>query len=400
MAECERRDYMEFLLRNRDREMVKVLTGMRGAGKTTLLAQYIHHLRQSGVPENRILYLDLSEPEMQRHFPQETLYRYILSRLPGGQPAYIFLDEVQELPDFARLADGLFRIRHFDLCLAGSAMDRSLSSLTSLLPGRCRIRTVYPLSFSETAAGRETPPQDRDLLRYAEGSSLPGLFHKEALHSALDTILSAALFHELCDDASLRTGLLLKILRYLAEHAGEPVAMQAMETATGRAGRPLLEKTLRSYLRCLEEAGLLLTVPSVTISDGTLPEPDGRTIRFFFSDGAMAGLWSRRGRTEWQCLCNATAVELFRRYGAVETAASEVGPVDFLTGRREIPVLWQLIPHGDDRDAPQKWQALLAAPATCRKIVLTFTPEAFPGAPSVFVRPLLPWFLRGRPASL
>lgn len=127
MAECERRDYMEFLLRNRDREMVKVLTGMRGAGKTTLLAQYIHHLRQSGVPEDRILYLDLSEPEVQRHFPQETLYRYILSRLPGGQPAYIFLDEVQELPDFARLADGLFRIRHFDLCLAGSAMDRSLS---------------------------------------------------------------------------------------------------------------------------------------------------------------------------------------------------------------------------------------------------------------------------------
>lgn len=162
---------MEFLLRNRDREMVKVLTGMRGAGKTTLLAQYIHHLQQSGVPKDRILYLDLSEPEVQHRFPQETLYRYILSRLPGGQPAYIFLDEVQELPDFARLADGLFRIRHFDLCLAGSAMDRSLSSLTSLLPGRCRIRTVYPPFLcgngrrpGNTAAGPGSPPLRRGQL--------------------------------------------------------------------------------------------------------------------------------------------------------------------------------------------------------------------------------------------
>lgn len=400
MPGYDRTDYLDFLFQNKDREMVKVLTGLRGAGKTSLFARYIRLLEEEGVPERRILYMDLSDPDMRRLFPQENLYRRIAAHLGGRERAYIFLDEVQELPDFPHLADALFRIRNFDLYLAGSALRAALPRLTALLPGRCLVKNVYPLSFAETVSAWDRPPEEADLLRYAEESSLPGVHGEANSRSALDTAVSAALFHEVAGESSIRTGLLEKILTFLSEHLVEPLQLTAIESAVGRAGRPLLEKTLRTYLRALTDGGLLLAAPCADLpSDGSpAPAPDGTLCRFFFPDGAMTSLWGR-GEEDDAPLRNAAAVELFRRYGAVETARTDRGPVDFLTGRTELPALWQLIPKGGSAEAKEKWEILAGAPASYKKCVLTLTPEAFPEEDGIFVYPLLPWFLRGaRPA--
>lgn len=395
MPGYDRTEYLDFLFQNKDREMIKVFTGLRGAGKTSLFARYIRLLEEQGVPERRILYMDLSDPDMRRLFPQENLYRRIAAHLAGRERAYLFLDEVQELPDFPRLADALFRIRNFDLYLAGSALRAALPRLTALLPGRCLVKNVYPLSFAETVSAWDRPAEEADLLRYAEESSLPGAHHGEAPRSALDTAVSAALFHEVCRSASIRTGLLEKILTFLSEHLGELLPLAAIESAAGRAGRPLLEKTLRTYLQALEDGGLLLAAPCAALpEDGSpAPAPDGQTCRFFFPDGAMTSLWGR-GEDESAPLLNAAAVELFRRYGAVETARTSRGPVDFLTGRTELPALWQLIPRGGSAEAKEKWDILAGAPAAYKKCVLTLTPDAFPAQDGLFVYPLLPWFLR------
>lgn len=83
MPGYERTAYMDFLLQNREREVVSVLTGMRGAGKTSLLAQYVSRLQAEGVPENRIFFADMSDPEARRFFPEEKLFRKIMRRFAG-----------------------------------------------------------------------------------------------------------------------------------------------------------------------------------------------------------------------------------------------------------------------------------------------------------------------------
>lgn len=391
MPGYERRDYLEFLLQNRDREMVKVLTGLRGAGKTALLAAYIHLLEESGVPESRILYMDLSDPDMRRYFPQENLYRLILSRLHEAERAYIFLDEVQALPDFQRLADGLFRISRFDLYLAGSGLAAALPALTAALPGRCLVQPVYPLSFAEMTAADGRAPDEAALLRYVSESTLPGVTRRGAPRNELDGCVSAALLHEVLDNA-IHPGLVEKLLRLVSLRLGDCLTDRELCAAAGRAGRPLLAKTLHAAFGRLTSAGLLLSAPLLYLSAEGASDPEEPARRYIFPDGAMTSLWGTDDDRDARLLANAAAMELVRRYGAVYTVRTDRGPVDFLTGRDALPALWQLIPRADET-AEEKLAALAGAPDTYKKCVLTLEPDL--AAPDgVFVYPLVPWFLR------
>lgn len=390
----ERREYLSFLLQNRDREMVKVLTGLRGAGKTALFAAYIHLLEESGVPESRILYMDLSDPDMRRYFPQDHLYRRILDRLRGAERAYIFLDEAQALPDCPRLADALFRISRFDLYLAGSGLASMLPAFSAALPGRCLVKTVYPLSFAEMAAAESRAPDEAALLRYVSESTLPGVTRRHAPRSELDGCVSAALLHEVLDNA-VHPGLLEKLLRLVSLRLSDCLTDRELCAAAGRAGRPLLAKTLRAAFGRLEAAGLLLSAPLLHLApDGTLRAADGAR-RYFFPDGAMTSLWGADNDRDARLLANAAAMELIRRCGAVHTVQTARGPVDFLTGQDALPALWQLIPRADET-AEEKLAALAAAPDAYKKCVLTFE-TALPAPDGVFVYPLVPWFLRRDP---
>lgn len=393
MAAYDRTEYIEFLRQGRGREMVKVLTGVRGGGKTSLFARFMSELENEGVPEQRILYLDLSDPGMTRLFPAENLYRWILDRLSGDGRAYLFLDEAEALPDFERLADQLFRIRHFDLFLAGSSLNAAMPRLMKALSGRCLVREVYPLSFAETVSLREEPPPATELIRYIGESTFPDLSGREDFEPGLDRLISTALFHDVCADPFIRPGLLLKILRYLSPRLGSLIPLSDICYAAGRYKRPLLPGTLSAYLRILKSAGLLISAPEMRISNegGLSEKSDAR--RFFFPDGAMVALWGQGSHSSYRLFRNAVAVELVRRFGAVGAARTSRGSAGLLTGRDGIPMLWQLIPDGAAPEAQKAWDAIRSAPDSVRKCVLTFTPEAFEETPGLFVRHLLPWFL-------
>ena len=51
MKLIERASYMDFLQRNRERPIIKVVSGVRRCGKSTLFSLYQHHLLQDGVTD-------------------------------------------------------------------------------------------------------------------------------------------------------------------------------------------------------------------------------------------------------------------------------------------------------------------------------------------------------------
>ena len=92
MKLIERPQYLNFLIRNKDLPLIKVITGVRRSGKSTLFTLYKNYLTSSGVPEERIIdinFEDLAFEDLQEY---HVLYRYILEQLrPGGK--LHFLDE-------------------------------------------------------------------------------------------------------------------------------------------------------------------------------------------------------------------------------------------------------------------------------------------------------------------
>lgn len=393
-----RESYLDFLRQNKDREQVKVLTGLRGSGKTAILTAYMDWLRSEGVADGRILYYDCTDPDTEVLFPAENLYRTIYEKIIGGGRAYIFLDEIQALENFPQLVEHLFRLQGCDIVIAGSGLSGALSPLQKLLPGRCLVKEVFPLSFVEMASAMEGAADVSTLLDYTEGSAMPGVHDVRNPRRELDTIISAALFHEVTGNQSIRQGLLLKILGLISRDMGDLVTMDAIGKAAGRAGRPLLLKTLETYTHALEEAGLLLTLPLTAIEKADATEnvqlpPHAQ--RFFFPDPAMMLLFGKGEEYPYRQLFTATAMEMRRRTAELACGRTKDGDIDLVTGTGAFRTLWQFIPNPEADYAEKKWKTLKSAPPIARKCVLTLAPQKLPEEKGIYVQHLFTWFVTG-----
>ena len=51
----ERKEYIESLKKWKDKDLIKVITGIRRSGKSTLFELYIEYLKSIGIKENHII---------------------------------------------------------------------------------------------------------------------------------------------------------------------------------------------------------------------------------------------------------------------------------------------------------------------------------------------------------
>lgn len=103
----DRPQYLRALRRWKDKQMIKVITGIRRCGKSTLMELFQAELRLDGVPDSQIIAVNLEDfANIELRDPMK-LHAYILSRA-GNERAYVFLDEIQNVRDFPPMIDSLF----------------------------------------------------------------------------------------------------------------------------------------------------------------------------------------------------------------------------------------------------------------------------------------------------
>ena len=145
----KRERYLSTLRNLRDVNVIKVVTGIRRAGKSTLLKQFQEELVASGVKPKNIIYLNLEEMENEALLERFLLHDYILKNTNPRRKNYVFLDEIQNVPNFEKLADSLFVKEYIDLYITGSNAYFLSSELATLLTGRYMEVKILPFSFAE-----------------------------------------------------------------------------------------------------------------------------------------------------------------------------------------------------------------------------------------------------------
>lgn len=147
----DRPEYLKRLFRFKDKQLIKIVTGVRRCGKSTLFELYQAALLKRGVAPEQILSINLEDPAYRDLMDWEKLYDYIHARLRPGKKNYIFIDEIQNIQDFEKAADGLFIKRNVDLYLTGSNSKMQSGAWATLLSGRYVEIHLFPLSFKEYA---------------------------------------------------------------------------------------------------------------------------------------------------------------------------------------------------------------------------------------------------------
>ena len=99
--------------------MIYVITGVRRCGKSTLLELFREHLKSNGVDESRIISINFEEIENEHLLDYKKLHEYVKERLSSDQMTYVFLDEIQLVPEFQKAVDSLYVKKNVDLYITG-----------------------------------------------------------------------------------------------------------------------------------------------------------------------------------------------------------------------------------------------------------------------------------------
>lgn len=144
-----RRQYLEKLRKTQGSRIIKVITGVRRCGKSTLLAQFQEELLKSGLGRDQIISVNLEDIANKSLLDYLKLYDYLLERLQPGKMTYVFLDEIQNVPQFQRAVDSLYIRPDVDVYLTGSNAGLLSGELATLLSGRYIEINMLPLSYVE-----------------------------------------------------------------------------------------------------------------------------------------------------------------------------------------------------------------------------------------------------------
>jgi predicted AAA+ superfamily ATPase len=138
----QRSEYLGRLAKWREKQPVKVISGVRGSGKSTLFAMYIDWLKRTGIDDKQIIFINMENPESESLLHYQGLYSFIAKRLCVNKYTYIFIDEIQKCRDYQKALEGLLIKKQVDLYAAVS--NFCLFSKTPHIEIR-----VLPLSFNE-----------------------------------------------------------------------------------------------------------------------------------------------------------------------------------------------------------------------------------------------------------
>ena len=143
---------MDKIKKLQNKQIIKVVTGVRRCGKSTLLKQFQQFLLESGVNREQIIDINFEAVENEHLLEYHAMHDYVKERLISGKMTYIFLDEIQKVECFEKVVDSLYIKDNIDIYITGSNAFMLSGELATLLSGRYIEIKMLPLSFKPESA--------------------------------------------------------------------------------------------------------------------------------------------------------------------------------------------------------------------------------------------------------
>jgi predicted AAA+ superfamily ATPase len=145
----ERKEYLNKLITWKDKQLIKIVTGVRRCGKSVLLKMYQDYLKNNGVKESQIVTINFEDLDYEELTNYKKLYNYLKEKLIPNKMTYIFLDEIQNVDQFPKVLDSLYIKDNVDIYVTGSNAYMLSSEIATMISGRYIQIEMLPLSFKE-----------------------------------------------------------------------------------------------------------------------------------------------------------------------------------------------------------------------------------------------------------
>ncbi len=268
MQKILRKKELEKLAVLQDKNLIKVVTGVRRAGKSTLLLQFQEILR-TDKPGVSIIYINMDLPEFRFLAEKDwkEIYDYINNLLRGDVMNYVFIDEIQNISGFEKLLEGLFVTPNVDLYVTGSNAYLLSSELATLLTGRAFEINILPFSFAEYLeyTGKTSNP-DRAFAEYMRTGGFPEAVGLAGSGANLGYEYLKTVFRNIYEnDIQKRHTIYYEIsynevVDFLIDSIGSCVSARNIANVLTANGKNIDNKTVSKYIETLVESFLFYKV--------------------------------------------------------------------------------------------------------------------------------------------
>ena len=342
----------------KDKDLIKVVSGLRRSGKSTLLQLFQKELQKKGIGKKQIHVYNFELPENYVNKDWYAIYQEIKSHLHSQKMNYIFLDEVQNIPFFEKLVDGLFANDLTDLYITGSNAFLLSSELATLLGGRHIEISILPFSFEEYLTAREIDTKNRYLnfeslfFDYVNETSLPkGVDLREEGYDKIYEYLEAIYSTIIEKDITTRHQINDKrafgnIIRYLASHVGSKLSPSNISKSLTSDNQAIHHKTVEKYLEYLTASFVFYKVNRFDLKGKKLLATQEK---YYLVDPGLMNILigKENNRDRGHILENVVYLELLHRGYKVWTGSARDHEVDFVCKNPSgeiiyYQVAWQL----------------------------------------------------------
>ena len=261
----DRKEYLEQLAMWREKEMIKVVAGVRRCGKSTLFDLYIERLKADGVTDGQIVLVNLEDEGFSRLLDYKKLHEYVKARILKNKWTYVFIDEIQNCKDYEKAVSSLYLKKNLDIYITGSNAYMLSGELATKLAARYIEIDMLPLSFAEYSETVKIPDKRECFNQYMNMGAFPYAtrFADNSLaHSQyLEGIYSTVLVKDVMTRKNLKDVTLVKsIASFLAGNVGSPVSAKRIADTLTSGGRPTGSATVDACLESLCDAYLFYKV--------------------------------------------------------------------------------------------------------------------------------------------
>ena len=342
----ERKEYLARLQAWRDKQIIKVITGVRRSGKSFLLEMYAEWLREQGVPDERIVRINLEDLDFEPLCRSTALHSYVKERLVKGEMTYVFIDEVQLCENFPRVVDSLYLRPGIDIYITGSNAGLLSHEISTLLSGRYVEIGVFPLSFREYAQARPDIAERQRLYReYTICGSFPYTLELSGagreLDDYLDGIYNTILVKDVLTRRRVQDPLILdSVAKFVFSSIGSELSAKRIADTLTSNGRKTDNKTVEKYLAALLESFVIYRAERYDIRGKQLLKTQEK---YYAVDiGLRRHLLGGHHQDVGHILENVVFLELLRRGGKVRVGKIGGQEVDFVAEKPDGTEYYQV----------------------------------------------------------
>lgn len=371
-----------------DKNIVKVISGIRRCGKSTILLQIIDKLKQKGVKEKNIILINF---ELKEYFNIKNIQELdnLIEKLinPTGKN-YLFFDEIQEIENWEKLINSYLAEKKYDIFITGSNAKLLSGELATYLTGRYIEIKVYPFSFLEFIDYKKSNKNngnnrnnknhekfsDKEMfIEYLKYGGMPQIleFKTNEKIQYLTDLYNSIFLKDIIKRNEIRdVELLERILIFIMANIGQLFSANSIVKYLKKDRISVSVNTIYNYLSYMEEACL---VNKLKREDLVGKKILNHIEKFYLTDlGFRQAVYENNEKDIGQSIENIVYTELLRRGYNITIGKFKEKKVDFVCKKADETIYIQVsYILADESTVKREFESLLKIQDNYPKYVIT-----------------------------